>query len=76
MLILSVAEVEPIGAAYAQAQRIRYRQQVFERRCSFSPHQRQQAIKACQKYLDAYPFNCLLVTDATGYTLWTYVGES
>lgn len=54
MLILSAEQVEPIGADYRQAMRIQYQCKVFERLCSFGVHQRQQAIKECQKYLDSH----------------------
>jgi hypothetical protein len=43
MLILSVQDVKPVGAAYPQAKRIQYQQQVFERLRSFGLHQKQQA---------------------------------
>jgi hypothetical protein len=73
MLILSVQDVEPVEAAYPQAKRIQYQQQIFERLCSFGLHQKQQAIKACQRYLDSHTRSCLVVEDPSSYTLWTYV---
>ncbi|MEN9218088.1 MAG: hypothetical protein Q6J33_03655 [Gloeomargarita sp. DG_2_bins_126] len=76
MLILSAEEVEPIGAAYPQAGRIQYRRKVFERLRSFDIHQRQQAIRECQKYLDSHTRGCLLVKDRSSYTLWTYVPDA
>ncbi len=76
MLILSAEQVQPIGAAYPEAGRIQYRQKVFQRLRSFQIHQRQQAIKECQKYLDSYPFSCLVVADPSSYTLWTYVPDA
>ncbi|WP_247215942.1 hypothetical protein [Synechococcus sp. C9] len=76
MLILSAEQVEPIGADYRQAMRIQYQCKVFERLCSFGVHQRQQAIKECQKYLDSHTRGCLVVEDPSSYTLWTYVPDA
>ncbi len=76
MLILSVDDVELLGAPYPEGGRIQYQQQVFERRCSFGVHQRQQAIRACQKYLDSHTRGCLVVADPSGYTVWTYVADA